>query len=106
MFERVAREQGRLDVLVNNAFSLPSDLIEAKPFWQKPLSNWEMVDVGVRWGFESFGEYLALLRRQGAYPNVAAYASHSTIRTVVMGAESSQRAATPGDRTDEPVAIG
>jgi NAD(P)-dependent dehydrogenase (short-subunit alcohol dehydrogenase family) len=48
LFEQVAREQGRLDILVNNAFSLPADLIEAKPFWHKPLSNWEMVDVGVR----------------------------------------------------------
>ena len=48
---------------------------------------------GVRWGFESFGEYLNLLRRQGVYPNVAALASHATIRTVVMGDDSSQRPA-------------
>jgi N-acyl-D-aspartate/D-glutamate deacylase len=54
----------------------------------------ETLKAGVRWGFESFGEYLALLRRQGSYPNVAAYASHSTIRTVVMGADASKRAAT------------
>lgn len=57
----------------------------------------DTLKAGVRWGFESFGEYLSLLRRQGAYPNVAAYASHSTIRTVVMGAEASQRAATPAE---------
>jgi NAD(P)-dependent dehydrogenase (short-subunit alcohol dehydrogenase family) len=48
LFEQVRREQGRLDILVNNAFALPEDLIEPKPFWEKPLSNWEMVDVGVR----------------------------------------------------------
>jgi len=57
----------------------------------------DTLKAGVRWGFASFGEYLDLLRRQGAYPNVAAYASHSTIRTVVMGAEASQRAATPDE---------
>jgi N-acyl-D-amino-acid deacylase len=57
----------------------------------------DTLKAGVRWGFESFGEYLALLRRQGAYPNVAAYASHSTIRTVVMGADASKRAATPDE---------
>ena len=48
LFDRVGREQGRLDILVNNAFAIPDDLTEPKPFWEKPLSNWEMVDVGVR----------------------------------------------------------
>src|SRR3974390_2978160 len=48
LFDQVRREQGRLDILVNNAFALPEDLIEPKPFWEKPLSNWQMVDVGVR----------------------------------------------------------
>jgi NAD(P)-dependent dehydrogenase (short-subunit alcohol dehydrogenase family) len=47
----VRREQGRLDLLVNNAFSLPEDLTEPQPFWEKPLSNWDMVDVGVRSNF-------------------------------------------------------
>jgi NAD(P)-dependent dehydrogenase (short-subunit alcohol dehydrogenase family) len=51
LFERVKSEQGRLDILVNNAFSLPEDLTEPKSFWEKPLSNWEMVDVGVRSNF-------------------------------------------------------
>ena len=51
LFERVRRDQGRLDLLVNNAFSLPEDLTEPQPFWEKPLSNWEMVDVGVRSNF-------------------------------------------------------
>jgi NAD(P)-dependent dehydrogenase (short-subunit alcohol dehydrogenase family) len=51
LFDRVQREQGRLDILVNNAFSLPEDLTIAKPFWEKPLSNLEMFDVGVRSNF-------------------------------------------------------
>jgi NAD(P)-dependent dehydrogenase (short-subunit alcohol dehydrogenase family) len=51
LFERIRQEQGRLDILVNNAFSLPEDLTEPRPFWEKPLSNWEMVDVGVRSNF-------------------------------------------------------
>jgi NAD(P)-dependent dehydrogenase (short-subunit alcohol dehydrogenase family) len=51
LFAQVKREQGRLDILVNNAFSIPDDLIEPKPFWEKPLSNWEMVDVGLRSNF-------------------------------------------------------
>jgi NAD(P)-dependent dehydrogenase (short-subunit alcohol dehydrogenase family) len=51
LFEQVVREQGRLDILVNNAFALPEDLTEPGSFWEKPLSNWEMVDVGVRSNF-------------------------------------------------------
>lgn len=48
LFEQVRREQGRLDLLVNNAFALPETLTEPGGFWEKPLSYWEMVDVGVR----------------------------------------------------------
>jgi NAD(P)-dependent dehydrogenase (short-subunit alcohol dehydrogenase family) len=51
LFDQIRCEQGRLDILVNNAFALPNDLMEALPFWDKPLSNWEMVDVGVRSNF-------------------------------------------------------
>jgi NAD(P)-dependent dehydrogenase (short-subunit alcohol dehydrogenase family) len=51
LFERVKKDEGRLDILVNNAFSLPEDLTIAKPFWEKPLSNLEMFEVGVRSNF-------------------------------------------------------
>lgn len=51
LFAQVQREQGRLDLLVNNAFALPEDLTEPEKFWEKPLSNWQMVDVGVRSNF-------------------------------------------------------
>jgi NAD(P)-dependent dehydrogenase (short-subunit alcohol dehydrogenase family) len=51
LFDQVRREQGRLDILVNNAFTLSDDLIEPKKFWEKPLSNLEMWQVGVRSSF-------------------------------------------------------
>jgi NAD(P)-dependent dehydrogenase (short-subunit alcohol dehydrogenase family) len=51
LFEQVKREQRRLDILVNNAFSLPEDLTEPRPFWEKPLSNLEMLEVGVSSNF-------------------------------------------------------
>jgi N-acyl-D-aspartate/D-glutamate deacylase len=46
---------------------------------------------GIAWDFESFGDYMAMLRRRGAYANLAVLAGHSTIRTVVMGEAASQR---------------
>ena len=46
---------------------------------------------GIEWDFESFGDYMAMLRRRAPYANVAVLAGHSTIRTAVMGEAASQR---------------
>ncbi len=46
---------------------------------------------GITWDFESFSDYMAMLRRRGAYANLAVLAGHSTIRTAVMGEAASQR---------------
>ena len=49
LFGRVREEQGRLDVLVNNAFLIPAELTSRKNFWELPISNWDdMIDVGTR----------------------------------------------------------
>lgn len=51
LFAQVKREQGRLDLLVNNAITIPAEMTDAGSYWQKPLSNWEMIDVGLRSNF-------------------------------------------------------
>ena len=66
LFDQVRAEQGRLDILVNNAFALPEDLTESKPFWEKPLSNWEMVDVGVRSNFVAARHAAQIMVPQGS----------------------------------------
>lgn len=66
LFDRVRAEQGRLDILVNNAFSLPEDLTEPGGFWQKPLSNWEMIDVGVRSNFTAAWHAARIMVPQGS----------------------------------------
>lgn len=49
LFARVASEQGRLDLLVNNAFAMPADLTSQRPFFERPVSDWDvMIDVGTR----------------------------------------------------------
>lgn len=48
LFTRVGEEQGRLDVLVNNAIALPSGLGDDQPFWERPLDHQRMFDVGLR----------------------------------------------------------
>ena len=49
---------------------------------------------GINWGFESFPQYLDMLETQGVGPNVACFSGHSSVRTWVMGAEATERAAT------------
>lgn len=51
LFEQVRKDQGRLDILVNNAIAIPPELTAPGSFWDKPLSNWETFDVGVRAAF-------------------------------------------------------
>ena len=55
----------------------------------------EVLKNGIDWGFETFDEYLAMLRGKGCVVNTAAYIGHSSVRTWVMGADASKREATP-----------
>lgn len=49
VFDRIATDHGRIDVLVNNAFLIPPELTSRQPFWKVPISNWDdMFDVGTR----------------------------------------------------------
>jgi dehydrogenase/reductase SDR family protein 1 len=49
LFERVEREQGQIDVLVNNAFAVPPHVDARVPFWETPIADWDtMIDVGTR----------------------------------------------------------
>ncbi len=48
LFEQVEREQGRLDILVNNACALHDELTAPGNFWEKPLGIVDMLDVGLR----------------------------------------------------------
>ncbi|QFG26221.1 SDR family NAD(P)-dependent oxidoreductase [Actinomadura sp. WMMB 499] len=91
LFARVRRERGRLDILVNNAFALPEDLTEARPFWEKPLSNWEMVDVGVRSNYVAAWHAARIMtpRRSGLVVAISGYTGVSYTYGVVFGTAKS-----------------
>lgn len=87
LFEQVAREQGRLDLLVNNAFALPETLTDPEPFWDKPLSYWEMVDVGVRSNYVAACHAARLMvpREAGLIVAVSGYTGVAYTYGVVFG---------------------
>ena len=88
LFDQVAREQGRLDILVNNAFALPDDLTAPESFWDKPLSNWEMIDVGVRSNFVAAWHAARIMVPQGSglIVAVSGYTGVAYTYGVVFGA--------------------
>ncbi len=65
LFARVAREQGRLDLLVNNAIALHENLIDPGPFWDKPLDMSAMLDVGLRSSYVASYYAAPLLLKSG-----------------------------------------
>ncbi len=66
LFAQVQAEQGRLDVLVNNVLSIPPEMTEHKPFWEKPLSNWEIFDTGLRAAFIASHHAAKIMVPQGS----------------------------------------
>jgi NAD(P)-dependent dehydrogenase (short-subunit alcohol dehydrogenase family) len=48
LFDRVRHDDGRLDILVNNACAIHDRLTAPGHFWEKPLQIADMLDVGLR----------------------------------------------------------
>jgi NAD(P)-dependent dehydrogenase (short-subunit alcohol dehydrogenase family) len=65
LFDRVAEESGRLDLLVNNAAAIHDDLTNPKPFWQKPLTLADVLDVGLRSAYVASWYAAPLMVQQG-----------------------------------------
>lgn len=57
VFQRIQQEQGRLDILVNNAWAGYEGYFNNRhypplyPFWEKPIMYWDENMIGVRWTY-------------------------------------------------------
>jgi NAD(P)-dependent dehydrogenase (short-subunit alcohol dehydrogenase family) len=87
LFERVKREQGRLDILVNNAIAIPAELTQPGMFWEKPLSNWEMFDVGLRSNFVAAHHAAKIMvpQRSGLIVALSGYVGVTYTYNVIFG---------------------
>ncbi len=87
LFEQVKREQGRLDLLVNNAIVIPAELTQPGPFWEKPLSNWEMFDIGVRAAFVAAWHAAQIMvpQRSGLIVAISGYVGVTYTYSTIFG---------------------
>ena len=57
----------------------------------------EALRAGVAWDFETYPEFLDAMERRGVVPNVGSFLGHSSLRTYVLGADATRRAATDAE---------
>jgi NAD(P)-dependent dehydrogenase (short-subunit alcohol dehydrogenase family) len=95
LFRRVADEQGRLDVLVNNIWGGYANMVEdgeftwERPFWEQPLWRWDaMFDAGARAHFTAsrLGARLMVAQRSGLIVNISFWAAQKHLGNAIYGA--------------------
>ena len=89
LIAQVIGQQGRLDMLINNVYQVPDDLLEWKPFWQRPINqHWQaMINVGLR------AHYVAAYHAaphmvaagSGTIVNISSPAARTYIHSVIYG---------------------
>jgi NAD(P)-dependent dehydrogenase (short-subunit alcohol dehydrogenase family) len=87
LFDQVWREQGRLDILVNNAIAIPKELTQPGSFWEKPIANWEMIDVGLRSNFVAAWHAARIMapRKSGLIVALSGYVGVTYTYNVIFG---------------------
>ncbi len=88
LFERVRKDHGRLDILVNNATALPDALVETGPFWDKPLSLTDLLTVGLRSHYTAawYAAPLLLQSHQGLLVNTSSFGGRIYMHGPAYGA--------------------
>jgi len=89
LFDRVRREAGRLDLLVNNATRLPRALVGEGGFWQRSLELADMFGVGLRSTYVAscLAAPLMVEARHGLIASVSFYGSVSYFHGPAYGAQ-------------------
>ncbi len=77
VFQQVKAEQGRLDILVNNAWAGYEGYVDGRhlppqvPFWDKPLTYWDENLAGVRWAYAASWYAAPLMVEGGLIANIS-----------------------------------
>ena len=67
LFDRIEDEQGRIDVLVNNAALIRDEMMRRTKFWEEPINVIDTLDVGLRSSYVAtvYASPLMLPQRKG-----------------------------------------
>jgi NAD(P)-dependent dehydrogenase (short-subunit alcohol dehydrogenase family) len=93
-FRRIADEQGRLDILVNNVWGGYEGMVEngeftwSRPFWQQPLWRWDaMFQAGVRahYAASQLAAQMMVAHQSGLIVNISFWAAQKYIGNVAYG---------------------
>jgi NAD(P)-dependent dehydrogenase (short-subunit alcohol dehydrogenase family) len=87
VFERIAAEQGHLDLLVNNATAELTSMV-GKKAWELPLSLWDdVIGVGLRSHYVAsvFAARSMTRQRSGLIVNVSSHGSREYLMGVIYG---------------------
>jgi len=89
LFEQVEREQGRLDILVNNVAHIDDSLIQPQPFWDKPLSQAEILNVGLRSQYVAswYAARIMTMQKRGLIVFTSSYGSVCYMHGAAYGAQ-------------------
>ncbi len=88
LFERVHQEQGRLDILVNNAYKIPDPPVWGGGFWEHPLSVWDdQCGIGLRGYYVSavYAAPLMVAQRGGLIVNISSRAGAEYVFSTAYG---------------------
>jgi len=87
VFERITKDEGRLDLLVNNATAELSSMV-GKPSWELPLSLWDdVIGVGLRSYYTASVHAARLMvpAKRGLIVNVSSHGSREYLMGVIYG---------------------
>jgi NAD(P)-dependent dehydrogenase (short-subunit alcohol dehydrogenase family) len=89
LFEQVALDSGRLDLLVNNAASIHDALIDPGGFWEKPLELADILDVGLRSAYVAsyFAAPLMVRARRGLMVFTSSFGASCYMHGPAYGAQ-------------------